>query len=275
MILWNDEIRPRDEVRLTIEDRGYYFGDGVYEVFRLYHGILFEKEAHLARLERSAREVRIPLPASPAEIGERLERLAAVSGVAEGTLYMQITRGEAPRTHAFPENARPVLIGYCTEMKRPFAEMQNGIRVITAPDIRWHRCDIKTLNLLPNVLAKQEAKERGAQEAVLHRDGTVTECSSSNVMIVKDGVIRTHPADNHILHGITRAVVLRLAAELKLPVREEAFSLEELFAADEVFITGTTVEITPIAEIDGKPVGDPAWPITRRLQQAFARYAGL
>mgnify|MGYP002623672305 CR=1 FL=1 len=275
MILWNDEIRPKSDVRISPDDRGYIFGDGVYEVLRIYDGRLFEKEAHLTRLARSAAEIRLRLPAGPAEIGERLERLVAASSVSEGILYMQITRGEAPRTHAFPPDAKPVLMAYCNELKRNRAAMQDGIRAVTVPDIRWHRCDIKTLNLLPNVLARQEAAERGASEAILHRDGKVTECSASNIMIVKDGVIRTHPADNYILHGVTRAIALKLAARLEVPVKEQAFTLEEMLAADEVFITGTTVEITPVTEIDGKPVGDPARPVTRRLQEAFARYAGV
>jgi D-alanine transaminase len=273
MILFNDRFVSPEDVQVSFKDRGYYFGDGVYEVFRIYNGILFEKETHLARLERSAREVRISLPCRSAEIEARLERLVVVSGVTNGTLYMQITRGEAQRAHPFPMDATPVLMGYCTEVKRPTASMQDGITAVTVPDIRWLRCDIKSLNLLPNVLAKQEALDRGCGEAILHRNGTVTECSASNVMMVKNGTIYTHPADNYILHGITRTVLLKLAKQEGLPIEERPFTLAELNAADEVFICGTTVEVTPVIQVDGRPL--PAGPLTRRLQAALDRYIGV
>lgn len=273
LYLQQDRILDRREAAVDPQDRGYYFGDGIYEVFRIYGGKLFEREAHMTRLARSAGELRIPLPFSLERIGGLLEELLQKDPVEDGTLYLQITRGIAPRTHAFPPEGTPsVLTGYVTELKRPLAKLKAGIRLAAVPDIRWLRCDIKTLNLLGNVLAKQEASEKGADEALLHRNGTVTECSSSNVMIVKDGVIRTHPADNLILHGVTRALVLKLAEEEGLPYREEAFTLEELLTADEAFITGTTSEVTPVTAVDTRAVGDGVpGPVTRRLQTAFNR----
>jgi D-alanine transaminase len=270
IVLLNGEFVPAEEARVSYEDRGYYFGDGIYEVFRVYKGQLFETEAHLARLARSAQAISLKLPCSAEELAAYVRRLCEANGLDTGIVYLQFTRGAAPRTHDFPENAVPAMMGFAKAMPRPTDKMANGIAAMTVPDIRWLRCDIKSLNLLPNVLAKQQAKEAGLQEAIFHRDGTVTECTSSNLMIVKDGVLCTHPADHLILHGITRSVVLRLAGSCGVPVREVPFTLEELAAADEVFITGTTVEITPVVAVDGRAVaGGLPGPVTRKLQEAF------
>lgn len=276
MIFYKDRYMTKNEACISPDDRGYYFGDGVYEVFRIYHAKLYEKDAHLARLIRSAGEVKIALPYSIQEIEEKLEKLVELTGTVEGTLYVQITRGEAQRAHPFPSGSLPVMYASCTDAPRPISTIHSGITAITLDDIRWLRCDIKTLNLLPNVLAKQTAIEHGVGEVILHRSGIVTECSASNVMMVKDGKIFTHPANHLILHGITRAVVLRLAGKLGLEVLEQPFTVQELAQADEVFITGTTVEITPITYIDGKPVkqGVPG-PITRQLQEQFERTFAL
>ncbi|MBW5445418.1 D-amino-acid transaminase [Cohnella sp. CFH 77786] len=272
MYWYQDRWLPADEVRISPEDRGYYFGDGVYEVFRVYGGKLFEADAHFARLEKSAAGIRIRLPHSTEVLKRRMEELVRRNGLQEGTVYLQITRGEAPRSHLFPRDADPVAMAYCTETKRPIAAMQTGYKAITAEDVRWLHCDYKTLNLLANVLAKQEAADRGADDAVLHRGGTVTESSASNVMIVKDGSLITHPANHLILHGITRAVVLRLAARAEIPTEERSFSVHELLAADEVLLTGTTIEVMPVIEVDGRTVGTGVpGPVTRRLQQEFER----
>lgn len=268
--LIQDRLVPKEEVRVSPDDRGYYFGDGIYEVFRVYGGKLFEAEAHFKRLERTAAAVRIDLPAATSELKKQLEQLIAANSLIEGTVYLQITRGTAPRAHAFPAQAEPVLMAYTNEVKRPVHMMQQGIAVVTMEDIRWLRCDLKTLNLLPNTMVKQHALDQGADDVVLHRSGLVTECSASNMMIVKEGAIITHPADNLILHGITRAVALRLARELGIPVAETPFTLDDLRQADEAFVTGTTIEVTPVIFVDGIPVasGHPG-PVTRRLQQAF------
>ena len=256
MILWNDRLIPRSEASVDIEDRGYQFGDGIYEVIRVYGGKPFYLAEHLERLEKSARAIRLPLPWD--------------SGLLAEKLYLQVTRGPAPRNHAFPEKAEPVLVAYTTEVPRPEAMLKEGIRTCTHKDIRWLRCDIKSLNLLGAVLAKQEAVEKGCKEAILVRDGTVTEGSSSNVFIVREGTLYTHPADNLILHGITRAIVLKCAGEAGIPVKEEAFSVDALHDADEVFITGTMVEVCPVTHVDDRKIGSGVpGPVTRRLQQAF------
>ncbi|QGQ97368.1 D-amino-acid transaminase [Paenibacillus psychroresistens] len=270
MILFQDQIVEKSSIHISPDDRGYNFGDGVYEMFRVYKGELFAKEAHFARLIRTAEAVQIQLPYSIELLEEKLNSLLQVEKIIEGTVYLQITRGAAPRAHAFPLKSEPVVYAHCNEVKRPVHIMKQGITVKIVADIRWLRCDLKTLNLLPNVLAKQEALDAGADEAILHRDGLVTECSLSNVMMVKDGVLHTHPANNLILHGVTRAIVLALARELELPILEEPFTLDALRSADEVFITGTTVEVTPVVAIDQQKVADGViGPITERLQEAF------
>jgi D-alanine transaminase len=272
MILFQDQIVEKTAMHISPDDRGYYFGDGIYEVFRVYNGELFAKEAHFARLKRTAEAVRIQLPYSIELLEAKLNTLLQAEKIIEGTVYVQITRGAAPRAHPFPLKAEPVLYAYCNEVKRPLHIMKQGISALTVPDIRWLRCDLKTLNLLANVLAKQEAIDAGVDEAILHRDGLVTECSLSNVMMIKAGVLHTHPANNLILHGVTRAIVLALALELELPILEEPFTLDALRTADEVFITGTTVEITPVVVIDQQKVADGfIGPITVQLQEAFER----
>lgn len=271
-VIWiDDRFVPETEASVSYSDRGYYFGDGVYEVFRVYGGRLYEAEAHYERLERSAREIGLQLPYAREETDRILYSLLERERVREGTVYLQVTRGVAPRSHGFPDKStRPVMLAYGNKAKRPLQSTKQGISVITRPDIRWLRCDLKTLNLLGSVLAKQEAIDQGADDVILHRDGIVTECSAANLMIVKDGAVLTHPADHLILHGITRAVVLKLAGELAIPAQERPFTLEALARADEAFLTSTTMEIAPIVRIDGAPVGrgEPG-PVTRRLQQAF------
>ncbi|WP_159887198.1 D-amino-acid transaminase [Paenibacillus puerhi] len=269
-IWYQNEFLPRQAVSISPDDRGYYFGDGLYEVFRVYNGLLFEPSAHFDRLERTAKALQIALPFSRSQMEARLQELIGKNEVTNGTVYMQITRGEAARSHPFPPYVEPVLMAHTSVSERPLDMMRRGITAVTADDIRWLRCDLKTLNLLPNILAKQEALDRGADEVILHRSGTVTECSASNIMIVKNGVLRTHPANHLILHGVTRLVVLRLARELGLPLLEEPFTLEALGQADEAFLTGTTVEVTPIIRIDGRPVGNGSpGPIVQQLQTAF------
>lgn len=271
-VLFNDRIIAKSKLTISPEDRGYYFGDGVYEVFRIYNGKLFATEAHLQRLVHSAQGINLQLPCSTDEIMQRMERLLDTSAVQEGILYLQITRGIAPRTHLIPDHLEPVMYAYCSELARPLSNMESGIAAITMPDIRWHLCHLKTLNLLPNTLAKQQAKEQGADEAIMHRDGRVTECSASNFMIVRDDKIFTHPADQWILPGITRQIVSQLAAYMGITMVEAPFTVDDLQHANEAFITGTTTEITPIVKIDGRAVGSGVpGPITRRLQDALER----
>ncbi len=276
MILYGDRILKRDEVQIDIEDRAYQFGDGVYEVIRVYAGKPFCMQEHLERLEKSAAAIRLRLPEPVSKIRELLLRLLEVEGMRDGNLYLQVSRGVAPRNHAFPPDIKAQLVAYTQPSGRPVRELENGVRAITTQDIRWLRCDIKSLNLLGAVLAKQQAVERGAHEAILIRDGFVTEGSSTNIFGVKAGTLYTHPADHLILHGITRKITLDVARESGIPVREEALAEEELKQCEEVFLTSTTMEICPIVEIDGTPVGTGRpGPITRRLQEGFVRKIGI
>ncbi|WP_199619642.1 D-amino-acid transaminase [Paenibacillus alkalitolerans] len=268
-----DELKQRDGAAVDVEDRGYNFGDGIYEVFRVYGGRLFEEEAHWDRLIRSAAEIRIDLPYTVEELSFGISSLMKADRLTDGIVYLQVSRGAAPRGHAFPPSGvRPTVTAFTKDMARPEAALRDGVSVVTQPDIRWLRCDIKSLNLLPNVLAKQAASEAGAWEAVFHRGDTVTEGSSSNVAIVQDGTLRTHPANNLILHGITRAAALRIAGSVGIAVREEAFTLDELYAADEAMLLGTTVEIMPIVRVDDRAVGQGTpGPVTRQLHAEFVK----
>lgn len=269
-ILFNDKLVKRSEVSVDIEDRGYQFGDGVYEVIRVYNGHPFALEQHLARLQRSAQKIRMELPYTIDRLQVLLLQLIETNELKEGTLYLQVTRGKAPRSHPFPAEATPLMIAYTQTVPRPFNYFETGIHAITTEDIRWLRCDIKSLNLLGAVLAKQEALDQGCQEAILIRDGIVTEGSATNVFAVKEGILYTHPANHLILAGITRLIVIDLAREAQIQVMEKPFSQQELYQADELFVTGTTMEISPVTHVDQQPIGGATpGPVTRILQQAF------
>ena len=269
-ILFNDEITERGNW-IDIEDRAYQFGDGIYEVIGVYNGNPLLLDEHLERLERSAHEVQLKLPSPITELKKKLMELAAANNLYEGIIYLQVSRGASPRWHEFPDpDTAPVTVAYTREEERmPDVEDQGGNAVLTE-DIRWLRCDIKTLNLLPNVLAKQKAVENNAVEAILHRGETVTEASASNVFIVKNGELYTHPANNYILNGITRRKVIQLCEELNVKVNEETYTVTDLFKADEVFITATKSDIIPILKIDDKRIGNGSpGEITKRVLQAF------
>lgn len=270
-VIVNDQIIDRADARIDIEDRGYQFGDGVYEVIRIYGGQLFTGDEHLNRLYESAKKIKMVVPFQMDELKELLLKLIQQNGVNDGSVYLQLTRGATQRNHVFPaSNVKPVLTANTREVPRPEAALEKGVEAIVADDIRWLRCDIKSLNLLPNLLAKQEATEQGCFEAILHRSGKVTEGSSSNAYIITDGKVKTHPATNLILNGITRQVISRLCKENSIPFIEEAFQLEDLLEADEVFISSTTSEVMPVVRIDGKLVGDGVpGPVTRKLQSLF------
>ncbi|AMM94245.1 D-amino-acid transaminase [Peribacillus simplex] len=270
-IIFNGDLKSRSEVQVDIEDRGYQFGDGVYEVIRVYNGELFAGDMHLNRLMDSAKLIQMKVPFTVAEIKTRMEELIAEDQLKDGIVYMQLTRGVSPRTHSFPTaEVEPVFVAYTKET--PYSgKMKPGVKAVTTDDIRWLRCNIKSLNLLGNIMAKQQAVEAGCDEAIQHRDGTVTEGSSSNVSIVVDGLLKTHPATNLILNGITRQVMLKLCAEHGIPYVEETFTVEDMMAADEVLYTSTSVEVTPIINIDGQSIaaGEPG-PITQRIQKLFS-----
>ncbi|WP_373895545.1 D-amino-acid transaminase [Virgibacillus natechei] len=254
-MLFNDQIMERENV-VNIEDRGYQFGDGVYEVIGVYDGKPFAMDEHLVRLQRSANEIQLHFPYKMDDFKQNLEKLMAANKLQEGIIYLQVSRGAGPRWHEFPDSdVSPVTIAYTrAEDRMTDLEEQGGSAVLTE-DIRWLRCDIKTLNLLPNVLAKQKAVENNAVEAILHRGDIVTEASASNVFIVKDGQLYTHPANNYILNGITRKKILELCGVLDIKVHDEAFTVDEMLAADEVFVTATKSDIIPILQIDNHKIG--------------------
>ncbi len=265
------KFTKQDELCISIDDRGYYFGDGVYEVIKVYGGELFTAEEHFNRLFQSALKIKMTIPYSEQQLMDVARQLIDQNGIEDGHIYMQVTRGAAPRQHHFPTPAVPAVVtAYSVNGERPLSNMEKGVAIKSVADIRWLRCDIKSLNLLGSVLAKEEAREAGCTEAILHRDGLVTEGASTNMFGVKNGVVYTHPVTNLILEGITRQVVLGLCQELNIPVQEQAFTLAEAYAMDEFFYTSTTAEVMPVTEIDGRQVGDgKRGSLTEKLQQAF------
>ncbi|WP_301109165.1 D-amino-acid transaminase [Sporosarcina sp.] len=272
MIYFKDgEYLREEQMNLSVNDRGYAFGDGVYEVIKVYDGVLYTANEHLERLLESAEKIKINLPYTLEQLIKITEELQQQNELSTGHIYLQVTRGVAPRVHQFPDQSvLPVVIGYTVENPRPIEQLESGAAMKSVDDMRWLRCDIKSLNLLGNVLAKQEAIESGCQEALFVREGIVREGSASNVFGIKEGVLYTHPANHFILNGITRRVVLQLASELSLPVVEKEFTLADAYAMDEFFFTSTNAEITPVVTIDGKSVGKGVpGQITRQLQNVF------
>lgn len=262
---------PRERATISADDRGFIFGDGIYEVVRVIDGRIFEWGAHAARLGRGLAGIRITFdaPATDALKGV-CERLIADNALSDGeaTVYMQVSRGAAPRTHYFPPaGTRPTVYAVASRFVVPRAHRDAGVTAITLPDVRWLRCDLKTVNLLGAVLARQAAVEAGAYEAILLRDGVVTEGAATNVFAVVDGVLRTHPLGNLILPGITREVIVELIREQGITLTQEAVTHAELLRASELFVCGTTTDISPVIALDGRPVGAGApGEVTRRLQ---------
>ena len=272
---FNGRFIPQKDVKISPDDRGFLFADGAYEVIRSYGGRLFKVEEHLERLERSLSELLITLP-SPTNLRAVAEQLIHRNNLENGdaTLYIQVTRGVAPRRHEFPDKGIPATVYVTTSPLQPFLdESENGVIIILVPDIRWERCDIKSVALLPNVLASQKAKDKGAFEAIFVRDGTITEGSRTNFCALFDEQLVTHPANHRILAGITRQVVLDLCYELDIPFRELPILEKELREAGELMILGTTSEILPVVQVDGWMVGDgKPGPITTKLQRAYKKF---
>jgi len=276
IVFLNGSFLPIEEAKVPFMDRGFMFGDGVYEGVGMLDGRLIDNEAHLERLERSLAEIRIPNPYSRAEWTRLQEELARRNGMTEGFIYFQVTRGVAERDFFFPEDAKPTVAMF-TQAKAiadaPAA--RTGIAVVTVPDQRWQRRDIKSINLLAQVLAKQAAKEAGAQEAWLVEDGFVTEGGSSSAFIVtKTGSIVVRPLSNAILPGITRKSLLRLSQEAGIALEERRFTVEEAYEAAEAFLTSASNFVLPIVSIDGRPVGDgKPGPVTKRLRELYLAMA--
>jgi D-alanine transaminase len=265
--------RPHREAAVHIEDRGYQFADGVYEVIAVREGKLIDEPLHLIRLRRSLGELRIEGALDDAPLKFVLREVIRRNGVVDGIVYLQITRGVAPRDHAFPKAARPVLT-VTARRSRPAnpKTAEEGIGVITIPDIRWHRCDIKTISLIGNVLGKQQAREAGAYEAwMVDAGGRVTEGTSTNAWIVTgDNLVVTRPAENAILNGVTRQALIAIIRREGYNLAERPFTVAEAKSAREAFLTSTTSDVTPVVAIDGQPVanGVPGL-LTQRLRADY------
>ena len=267
---YNGTFAPQEQLMIPACDRGVYFGDGVYEALRVERHRFFALREHLARFRASLDFLQIPFTMTDEALTAILQEAADRVESDSQQLYFQVTRGTAIRSHSFPEDAKPNLLIFSRGV--PLADLVEYRRVIVLPDTRWQHCNIKSLNLIPSVLASEQAKQRGCAEAVFHRDGVVTECSSSNLLLIKDGVLRTAPADERILPGVTRGHFLMLAKKLGVPVDETAFTLEEAYAADELLITSTSAHGLPVGEMEGKAVCGRDEPLLRRLQKAYRDY---
>jgi len=274
IVYLNGQFLPRGEAKLSVDERGFFFGDGVYEVTRVVRGRLFEWERHARRLARGLRELRIDAGLDLETIRSLQERLIRENQLTEGqgTVYLQITRGAAPRTHHFPPKGTPATVFLSASAFSPASEVRGrGVAVVTYPDYRWSRCDLKTVNLLPAVMAKQFASDNDAFEAVFIRDAVVTEGSHTNFFGVIGGELRTYPNSNYVLPGVTRDVVVELAHELRIPVSETPIYRHEIPQLEECFLTGTTSDVMPVVSIDGKVVGTGRpGAITMRLYEALA-----
>ena len=271
----NGQYVPRLEASVSIEDRGYQFADGIYEVIWLKDGILIDEAAHFKRLKRSLHELAIAMPMTERALKiithELIRRNHATYG--DYMLYVQITRGVARRNHLFPKSTHPSVTMTITRFTAlTEAEVTKGIKVITHPDLRWARRDIKSIALLPNILARQKAAEVGAREAMLIDGDRVTEGSTTNIFIVKKGVLITHPATTNILNGVTRLAILALAEKLQIKIEERVFTAKEAASADEVFISSTTAGVLPVSQLDDKKIG--VGKISLKLYAAYQDYVG-
>lgn len=270
MVWINGEVFPLVEARIGVEDRGFQFADGVYEVIRLYEGKPFTLDRHLRRLERSARGIELSLPIVPGKLKDEIEKFAVRNPVRDGMIYLQLTRGSAPRNHVFPQS-KATLLFYTRELA-PMTDVaaSDGVKLLAVADERWKRCWIKSIALLPNVLAKNQAIMAGADEAVFIENGIVTECSSSNIFGVIGGKLVTHPAGSKVLPGITRELLLEIAPKMGIKVEERGMREDEIAAAEELFITSTTREISWVAKWNDRSVGrGKCGEITRKLHEAL------
>jgi len=273
----NGRYIPHADAAVHVEDRGYQFADGVYEVVLVYHGAMVDEIPHLDRLDRSLGELRIAAPMSRPALRSVMRELLRRNRIGTGLIYMQVTRGVARRDHPFPKHARPALVLTAKRIALPAAAtIENGVKVISIRDIRWERCDIKTVALLPNVLGKQQAKEAGAYEAwQVDDDGLVTEGTSTNAWIVtREGELVTRSANAAILNGITRLTLLKLAEREKLKFVERSFTVDEAKQAREAFISSATSFVTPVTQIDDVVIGNgKAGSVGLGLRQAYLDYA--
>jgi len=271
IVYLNGSWVERDQAAMSPDDRGFIFADGVYEVTKFYRGKAFRFPDHLERLKRSLKEIDIQF--------DQMEELEAISSDllrkndlndAEAGVYWQITRGAHSRVHFFPENVTPGFYAFAFPLPSATEKLQKGIKVIVQEDIRWKRCDIKSVSLLPNTMLYNEAVKNGAGESILVRDGSVTEATHSSVFVVKNGTLITRPLSNLILPGITRKVIFELCEKHQIPVEEKLFTKDELFKMDEVFVCGTGSEIMPVVQVNETIIGTgKPGPLTQKIQQLF------
>jgi D-alanine transaminase len=273
IVYYNGSFIDKSEVCISPDDRGFLFGDGTYEVIRVYNQSIFRLADHLNRLRRSLREIRmndVDMDDLAKILNALVKKNASMTG--DAAIYVQITRGIAARNHRFPTTLHPSIYAAIIETVLNPELRKNGVKIILLPDQRWGRCDIKSISLLANVLAAEEAHRQNAYEAVFIRDGLITEGTRTNIALIRDDTVRTHPLDHHILGGITRDVVLELCRKLKIPVSEQPFHQDQLLDADEIFIMGTTTEICPVIQVNDQLIhGGKPGPMTMKIQTVFRK----
>lgn len=274
MVFLNGKLLPPDEAKVSVLDRGFIFGDGVYEVVPVYSRVPFRLDEHLARLERSLGETKIRNPYARAQWREHIYRIVDAQSFEDQAVYFQVTRGVARRDHAFPKNVEPTVFMMSNPLVNPPAEqVQKGGAAVSAPDNRWLRCDIKSISLIGNCLLRQLSAEQGYTETILFRDGKLTEASACNVFIVKRGVIQSPPKSNLILPGITYDVVTELARANGMALEFRDVTEGEVRAADEVWVSSSSKEVFPIVELDGKKIGDgQPGPMFKRMYQLYQEF---
>jgi D-alanine transaminase len=274
--VYNGEFTTLDQAKAPVNDRAFVFGDGIYEVVKVIDGTFFGIDLHLDRLFRSAEGIELALPWDRGWIENLLRELHVRSGYKSSLVYLQISRGVHPRRHYFPpENTVPAYAAWVTEFGGTSPQVHaDGVSAVTVPDERWTKCWIKSLNLLPNCMARDVARRAGAYEAILvDRDGLVNECSASNVFAVIGGIVRTAPKTRNILYGVSRHVAIQCALAAGIPLEERAFSVQELLGADEVFLTSTSPDVLGIVNVDGVQIGDGRpGPVAVRLLDLFRHY---
>jgi D-alanine transaminase len=269
---FNGQFLPKEEIMINPDDRGFLFADGIYEVIRWYEGSFFDLPGHSARLKRSLRELRINWYDS-VNFGKIALELISKNSLEKvpSMIYLQVTRGAAKRTHTFPKpDVKPTVYAYAWDFTPDIVSADQGIRVMLKEDIRWSRCDIKSIALVANTISFQEANENGMKECVFVRNGLITEASHSNVFFVIDKTLYTHPESNNILSGITRNNVLRIARDAGIAIREDAVPENRVRLAQEAFITNTSAEVTPVVEIGGNTLGEGiTGPVTKIIREKF------